>query len=86
MLEVMHAIRRAKSHKWYVCSLGQRGYDLDISEETASLWLYSLGFGHTHHQKGVYFNLMDTSAKMLYNTGVNFNQFVTVRYNNNYSK
>ena len=31
-------------------------YGLDISEETARLWLHSLGFGCTHHQKGVYFD------------------------------
>ena len=30
--------------------------DLNISEETARLWLHSLGFGCTHHQKGVYFD------------------------------
>ena len=31
-------------------------YDHDISEETARLWLHKLGFGRTHHQKGVYFD------------------------------
>ena len=42
----------------------------DYDQETARLWLHSLGFGVLITKKE--FTLMDTSAKMLYNTGVNF--------------